>query len=247
MGRLARQPHALYTPCAGRHSRCLRQGLYCRHPHGGRRGLGQGPEPCRRPGDRQAPGRRRAGRFPEPDPRPYRYRRGPVQGHPHPRHAIRAASGLCRRGACRHRFSHLPRGTYQRCGHRAPRDCRGQTRHGGHDTRPHRRPSYRAKNHAGARGRNPPLRRRNLLPGPHLRRRRGAVYPQRGDRARRPVAADHHAHCRTQAARGDCGRRAGRTGSGTCVCRARTPNRIVRSRRRTRRSNAAGRAFTPAR
>lgn len=45
-------------------------------------------------------------------------------------------------------------------------------------TRAHRRPPYRAPTHGGARGRDPSLRRRHLLPRPYIRRQRRGVRAQ---------------------------------------------------------------------
>ena len=53
----------------------------------------------------------------------------------------------------------------------------------------------------GRRSQHPPLRRRHLLPRPHLRRPRGAVHPQPGDRPR-----GHDAACHCRAPRGRCAR-----------------------------------------
>jgi N-methyl-L-proline demethylase len=65
----------------------------------------------------------------------------------------------------------------------------GQARHGGHDPRPYRRPAYRGAGRARAGAPHPPLRRRDLLPRPDLRGRRGALHPQRRHRARGDDAA----------------------------------------------------------
>ena len=63
-----------------------------------------------------------------------------------------------------HRHADLSRGQDPRCGHCAPRNRCRSARHGGHDPCPYGRPPYRAKDRRRARGRYPPLRRRDLLP-----------------------------------------------------------------------------------
>ena len=70
-----------------------------------------------------------------------------------------------------------------------------------------------------------PVRRRDLLPRPHLRGRRGAVHPQRGDQPRGDDAARHPTGAATAPGRGRR-RRAGGAGGGTGGRRAR-PRRDV--------------------
>ncbi len=79
----------------------------------------------------------------------------------------------------------VPCRAHQRRRDGAARDRRGQARHGGDDARAHRRPAYRAQGRGGTRASDPALRRRHLLPRPHLRGQRGALHPQRRDRAAR--------------------------------------------------------------
>ena len=119
------------------------------------------------------------------------------------------------------KFPGLPRRPHQRCRHRPPCHRRRQARHGGHDPRPYRRSAYRQQGGRGARGRGAPLRRRHLLPRPHLRGPRGPVHPQPGDRPRSHHAACHRQERRTGKEDRDRRRRPGRAGSGAGGGRAR--------------------------
>ena len=132
---------------------------------------------------------RRADRLRQRHPRPHRARVGADRGDPDPRHAVGAAPRLRRHGARQHRPRRVARLEGRRRGVGPARDPRGQGRSGRHDPRPPRRPAHRAQDHRGPRGRDPAVRRRHLLPRPHLRRRRGAVPPQRGDQPRADDAA----------------------------------------------------------
>ena len=79
---------------------------------------------------------------------------------------------------CGHQLPHLPR--RQNPGRRDGPLCdrQRQARHGRHDPRPHGRPAHRREDHARRGGAHPPLRRRQLLPRPHLPGRHGALPAQ---------------------------------------------------------------------
>ena len=105
--------------------------------------------------------------------------RDPRHGHPRG-----AASRIRRRGPRRARRTHLPRRAHQRHRDREPRDRRRPDRHGRHDPGAHGGSAHRRQDHARRGGAHPPMRRGRLLHRSHLRRRRGAVPAQPGDRAR---------------------------------------------------------------
>ena len=73
----------------------------------------------------------------------------------------------------------------------APCDPRRPRRHGRHDPRPDGRPAPGPQDRARRRTHHPPVRRRHLLPRPHLPSGRGAVHPQRGDGPRADHAPRH--------------------------------------------------------
>ncbi len=179
VGWLVREPAALRLGRAPGHAGAGGHGLHRRDPHGRRRadrGRHRRPD---RAGDPAAAGSRRPDRLRERHPGSHRQRRRAHRRHPHPRHAVRPPPGLRRAGPRQHQPRRAPRLQGGRCGHRPPRHPRGQGGPGGHDQGPSGRPPPGAQDHGGPGGRDPPLRRRHLLPGPHLRGRRGAVHPQR--------------------------------------------------------------------
>ena len=124
--------------------------------------------------------------------------------------------------------------------HRAACDRVRQGRHGRHDARPHDRSAHRAEDHREARGRHPSLRRRQLLPRPHLSGRRRLLHPQRRDRPRRP-------RCRTTIAKAGPRRKVVVVGAGPAGWRPRASRRTrprgrrVRGGERARRPDAAHR------
>ena len=113
------------------------------------------------------------------------------RGDPDPRHAVGAAPRLRRACARGDDAGRAPRVEGRRRGDRPPRHPRGQGRPRRDDPGPPRRPAHRAQDHRRAGGRDPPVRRGDLLPRPHLRGRRGAVHPQRGDQPRGDDAPRH--------------------------------------------------------
>ena len=90
-------------------------------------------------------------------------------------------AGEVRRGD---EVSGLPRRAHFRCCHGPSCDRLGQARHGRDDPPAHRRSAHRGQGDAGRGAPHPALRRRDLLPRPHLRGWRSALHPQRGDRPR---------------------------------------------------------------
>ena len=162
--------------------------------------------------DRAAAGGVRQGRFPQHHPRLDRDRRRADQRDPDHRHALRAASRLRRRGEGGDQVPGLPCRAHRRRRDRPPCDRHRQARHGRHDARriiadPH----IVAQGDGRPRARDPALRRRDLLPRPHLRGRRGALHPQRRDRPRGDHPACHRQE-RRAAAEGRRGRRRRRPG-----------------------------------
>ena len=129
-------------------------------------------------------------RLPEHHPRLDRDRRGADQGHPDHRHARRRRISIspARCGRRRNSRSSTPPASPMSPPRATPSptgklDMVGMTR--AHIADPH----IVAKVMRGPRARDPPLRRRHLLPRPHLRGRRGAVHPQCRDRPRGDDAA----------------------------------------------------------
>ena len=120
--------------------------------------------------DRAASRRIAPGGFPQHHPRPHGQRCGIAARHPDPGHAHGTASRLRRRSARRNEIPGVPRRPYPGCSHGTTCDRRRQARHGRHDARAHRRTVYRPPADGRAGGRDPPLRRRHLLPGSYLRR-----------------------------------------------------------------------------
>ncbi len=113
-------------------------------------------------------------------------RRDPGAGH-----AQRAASGICGTDPEGHRIADLPCRQDPRRGHGPPCHRGGAGRHGGHDAGAYGRPASGPQDRGRARGRHPPLRRRELLPGSHLSGRAGLLPAQRRHRARGDDAPRH--------------------------------------------------------
>ena len=118
----------------------------------------------------------------------------------------------------------------------------GQARHGGHDARADRRSAYRAQGGRGCGAAHPPLRRRDLLPRPHLRGQRGAVHPQPRHRPRGDDAAHRRAQRGAAPARRRGRRRTGGAGSRARRGRARPCGDAVRGDGEGRRPDPAGHA-----
>ena len=122
-----------------------------------------------RPGDPRPAGGRRARRLRQRDPRVHRRRAVADRGDPDPRDAVGTAPRLRRAGAGGDHAARAARLEGRRRGNRPPRHPGGQGRPRRHDPRPSRRPAHRAQDHRGPGGRDPPVRRRDVLPGSHLR------------------------------------------------------------------------------
>ena len=159
-------------------------GLHRRHPDGRRRDRARRHRRRHRARDRVPAGGRRAGRLRQRDPRLHRDRAPAHQGDPDPRHAVGAAPRLRRPGPRVDVARRAPRLQGRRRGHGAARHPGGQGRPGRHDQGPSRRPAHRAQDRRGPGGRDPAVRRGDVLPRPDLRVRRGAVHPQRRDQPR---------------------------------------------------------------
>ncbi len=103
-----------------------------------------------------------------------------------PIHGMRSAPHLdfCGQVRAATRSGGAPRGEDRRRRHRTPCDRRGQGRPRRDDPGTPRRPTHRAEDRRGPRGGDPAVRGSDVLPRSHLRSRRGAVHPQRGDESR---------------------------------------------------------------
>ena len=133
---------------------------------------------------------------------------------PHPRSPARCAPP---------RRADLPRRAHRRSREREPCDSRRPDRHGRHDPGAHGGSAHRRQDHARRGGAHPPVRRGRLLHRSHLRRRRGALSAQPGDRARGDAAARDRA-LGSAGAQGRGGRRRPRRARGGAGCgRARPP------------------------
>ena len=187
--RRARQPLALRLRSARRHPPARRRRIHRRRALERRRGGGRRPDPGGRLGDFATPGGLGNGGLPQCRARAYRHRRRPDRRHPGAGHGQRAAFGFRRRAACGDGNADVSRRADSRRRDGASRHRLRQTGYGRHDARAHRRSAYRAQDRRRPRGRNPPLRRRQLLPRPHLPGRRGLLPAQRRHRTRIDDAA----------------------------------------------------------
>ena len=182
----------------------------------------------------QQPRRLRPDRLRQRHPRPHRHRGSAFARHSRHGRALRAASRIRRRNPRGDAHSDLPRRANPGRRDRALRDRGRQARPRRHDPRASRRPAYRAQDHGGPRGRNPPVRRHGLLHRQHLCRP-GALRPQSLHGARAVDAARDRAIRRAveEIRRGR--RRPRRTGSGAGRGRARVTKSCC-SRRATSRA-----------
>ena len=218
--RQPRQPAPLHLRHAEGDPRPRRRRLHRWHPLHRRRGAAGRPDQGRRAGDFPPPQGLRHGRLPQRGEGPYRHRRRADRRDPGAGHALGPAPRLRRRGPRRHQLPHLPRRQDPGRRDRALRHLQRQARHGRHDPRPHSRPAHRREDPARRGGAHPPLRRRQLLPRPHLPGRHGALPAQPLHRPRaRAAARDRQG--RGTAPRRDRRRRPRRARGRTRRCRAR--------------------------
>ena len=185
-----------------------------RLPDDGRRAEGGRPRPGGLPRAREVLRRHRHVRLHERDRRAGRGRARAVQGHPEHGRAARALRAHRGRDEARDRTGGLPRHPYRGSDDGRALRARGLRRHGGDDPRPHGGPAHRRQDDAGRRGSDPPLRRRRLLPRPHLHRRGRAVPAQPRDRARADDAARGGTGPRSEAQGRGGGGRTGGAGGG---------------------------------